>query len=198
MTGGINYLDEVDRVAVALPPLRRQLLVKLREPASASQLAAALGLPRQRVNYHLRALESAGLVELVEERKRRGCVERILRARPGALVVDPTVLRDDDPPACLVQDQYAAEHLVEVAAATVREVAGLRVRADERGKHLLTFTIEAEVRFAAPADVHGFTDELTAALREIASRYEGRDGREYRVIVGGHPATTPRRQEDDR
>lgn len=192
VTSGINYLDEPDRVAVALSPLRRQLLGRLRVPSSATQLAATLGLPRQRVNYHLRALESAGLVELVEERQRRGCVERIVRVKPGAFVVDPTVMSHDedtsDEPAGRIQDQYAAEHLVGVAAATVRDVASMQVKADERGKRLLTFTIEAEVRFADPADVHRFTDELTEAVRQAAARFDSRGGRQYRIVVGGHPA----------
>src|SRR6266704_348815 len=78
MASGMTYLDEPDRVLTALSPLRRKLLNRLREPSSATQLAAALGLPRQRVNYHLRTLEAAGLVELVELRQRRGCVERIV------------------------------------------------------------------------------------------------------------------------
>ncbi|WP_067812785.1 winged helix-turn-helix domain-containing protein [Actinomadura kijaniata] len=195
MESGINYLDEPDTVAVVLAPLRRKLLAKLREPASATQLAAALGLPRQKVNYHLRALETAGLIELVEERRRRGCLERIMRARPGAVVVDPTVMsHDQDSPAeqlSLIQDQYAAEHLVDVAAATVRDVARMQVKADEAGKRLLTFTAETEVRFASPADVHRFTDELTEALREIAARFDTRDGRQYRVVVAGHPTPRP-------
>ncbi|GAA1536164.1 helix-turn-helix domain-containing protein [Actinomadura kijaniata] len=192
---GINYLDEPDTVAAVLAPLRRKLLAKLREPASATQLAAALGLPRQKVNYHLRALESAGLIELVEERRRRGCLERIMRARPGAVVVDPTVMSHDQDSSAeqlsLIQDQYAAEHLVDVAAATVRDVARMQVKADEAGKRLLTFTAETDVRFASPADVHRFTDELTEALREIAARFDTRDGRPYRVVVGGHPTPRP-------
>lgn len=201
MAGSINYLGEPDVVAVALVPLRRKLLARLREPASATQLAAALGLPRQRVNYHLRALERAGLVELVEERRRRGCVERILRARPGAVVVDPTVVSHDeeppDPRVGLLEGRYAAAHLVDVAAAVVRDVARMQVKADETGKRLLTFTIEADVRFADPADVHRFTDELAEALRETVSRFDTPGGRPYRIVAGGHPApaatTTERR-----
>jgi DNA-binding transcriptional ArsR family regulator len=182
---GITYLHEPDKVRLALSPLRRTLLAHLREPASATQLAAVLDLPRQRVNYHLRALENAGLLELVEERPRRGCVERILRTRPGAFVVDPAVMGTE---FTQIHDQYAAEHLVGVAAATVRDVARMQARAADEGKRLLTFTIEAEVRFAHPGDVHPFTDALADAVRQVVARFDRSDGQPYRMVVGGHPS----------
>lgn len=179
-----TYLDEPEQVRRALSPIRRELLARLREPASATQLAAALEMPRQRVGYHLRALEEAGLIELVEERPRRGCVERILRTRPGALVVDPTVI---DTQFTHIHDQYAAEHLVSVAAGTVRDVARMQAAAADQGKRLLTFTVEASVRFEKPQDVHAFTDELADAIRSVIERYDTAGGRPYRVIAAGHP-----------
>ena len=181
----ITYVDSPDRVRAALSPVRRDLLKRLRTPSSASQLAAELGLPRQRLNYHLRALERAGLIELVEERQRRGCVERILRTRPGALVVDPTVVAGE---FTRIHDQYAAEHLVGVAATTVRDVARMQDGATQANKRLLTFTLETEVRFARPGDVHAFTDELAAAVRQVVERYDHADGRPYRMVALGHPA----------
>lgn len=197
MSDAITFVEDPDRVMAALSPLRRQLLRQLREPASATQLAAALGLPRQRVNYHLRAMEAAELVELVEERRRRGFVERIFRAKPGAFVVDPAVLDPDlesdadseaADRAVRLQDQFAAGHLVGVAAATVRDVARMQVKAEEQGKRLLTFTIEADLRFASAAEVHRFTEHLTDALRRTAEAFDSPTGRPYRVVIGGHPA----------
>jgi len=55
-------------------------------------LARKLGLPRQRLNYHLRALEDAGLVELVEERRKGNCFERLLRATARSFVISPEAL----------------------------------------------------------------------------------------------------------
>ncbi|TWD82299.1 helix-turn-helix protein [Kribbella amoyensis] len=181
----MRLLEGPDEVRAALSPLRRQLLGLLREPASATQLAAALELPRQRVNYHLKELEKAGLVELVEERQRRGFVERILRASSAAFVVDPSVMQGE---FTRMHDQYAAEHLVEVAAGTVREVARMQGEADAAGKRLLTFTVEAEVRFGEPGDVHRFTDELAAAVQDVIDRFDTSGGRPYRLVAGGHPA----------
>jgi DNA-binding transcriptional ArsR family regulator len=181
-------LNEPDRVRLALTPIRRTLLERLREPASATQLAAALGLPRQRLNYHLRELERAGLVELVEQRRRRGCVERIVVAAADAFVVDPSVLGE----GAQSQDRFAAAHLMTAAAGLVRDVARQQGEAEHQGARLLTFTLETEVGFAEPEDLERFTDALAEALATTASRFDG-PGRRYRVVAGGHPAP---RQED--
>ncbi|ADB30842.1 transcriptional regulator, ArsR family [Kribbella flavida DSM 17836] len=189
----MKLLEEPEAVRAALSPLRRELLRRLREPASATQLATALDMPRQRLNYHLRALEKAGLVELVEERQRRGCVERILRAASVAFVVDPSVMQGE---FTRLHDQYAAEHLVEVASGTVRDVARMQQKADAAGKRLLTFTLETEVRFAEPGDVHRFTDALTEAVRQVVESFDAPGGRPYRLVAGGHPAPRPTEGED--
>ncbi len=170
-------LQEPERVRTALSPLRRSLLTRLREPSSATRLAAELGIPRQRVNYHLRELERAGLLELVEERKRRGCTERVLVARE--FVVDPAVIGE----AADAQDRFAAAHLVHTAAGVVRDVARMQDAAEQQGERLLTFTIEAEVGFAEPADL----DRFVEALARTAAAFDA-PGRRYRVVVGGHPA----------
>jgi DNA-binding transcriptional ArsR family regulator len=190
-----RFVDDPDRVRSALSPLRRELLRRLGEPASATELAAAMDLPRQKVNYHLRQLERAGLVELVEQRRRRGCVERVMRASADAFVVDPTVL--GAAPSVTARDQFAAEHLVDTAAATVRDVSRMRAAAVEQGKRLLTFTIEADVAFAEPTDVHRFTDALAEAVARTAEEYGTDGGRRYRIVVGGHPAPGPDKEPHD-
>ncbi|WP_239161975.1 ArsR/SmtB family transcription factor [Acrocarpospora phusangensis] len=189
-------MDEPERVRTALSPPRRQILERLREPGSAAQVAAELGLPRQRVGYHFRVLEQAGLIELVEERPRRGCVERIMRASANALLVDPGVLVRDAFTA--IADRHAAEHLVDVAAGTVRDVARMSAAAERQGVRLLTFTLEAEVRFGEPGDVHEFTDQLAAAIAQVAARFDRPGGRPYRLVAGGHPAPHPSRPEEPR
>ncbi|MGI5267909.1 helix-turn-helix domain-containing protein [Nonomuraea sp. CA-218870] len=194
----MSLMDEPERLRVALTPIRRQLLARLREPASAVQLAAELGQPRQRVGYHLKVLEQQELIELVEERRRRGCVERVMRATAKAFLVDPDVLASPgqiDADFTRIADRHAAEHLVEVAAGTVREVTRMAAEADRQGVRLLTFTLEADVRFAEPGDVHRFTDELAEAVSHLAARYDTSGGRPYRLTAGGHPA--PRTEPGD-
>jgi DNA-binding transcriptional ArsR family regulator len=188
----LALVDEPDRVRLALSPLRRRLLERLADPASATHLAAELGISRQRANYHLRQLEGAGLVELVEERPRRGFTERILRATARSFLVDPGVL-GEPPPAPQVIDRFAADHLVAAAAGVVRDVTRMRDAAERRGKRLLTFTIEADVRLAAPVEVERLANALADAVAGVVTTVGHADGRRYRLVVGGHPqpATPP-------
>ena len=62
-------------------PLRVQALSVLAErSASPKEIAAELGAPVGNVSYHVRELERVGLIELVDEQKRRGAVEHFYRA----------------------------------------------------------------------------------------------------------------------
>ena len=66
MATPVTVLDRSETVAAALPPIRRRMIELLVDPQSASSLARALDLPRQKLNYHLRELERHGLVQLVD------------------------------------------------------------------------------------------------------------------------------------
>jgi DNA-binding transcriptional ArsR family regulator len=193
-------LDEPERVRLALSPIRRQLLERLRAPASATQLASELSMGRQRLNYHLRALEEAGLLALVEERQRRGCVERILVARADAFIVDPGVMaadREDSTAAArAAQDTFAAGYLIDTAADVVRHVARMQTQAARQGTRLVTFTIDTELSFATPADLERFTaalaefvaKEAAKEAAKIAAAHGTTTARPYRIVIGGLPA----------
>ena len=72
----IQVIDDPAAATVALEPMRSRLLSELASPASAATLATRVGMARQKVNYHLNALEAHGLVRLAEERKWGGLTER--------------------------------------------------------------------------------------------------------------------------
>ena len=174
--------------------MRRQLLARLRQPASATELAAELGIARQKLNYHLRALEGVGLLELVEERQRRGFVERVLAARAAAFVVDPQVMGPRPAPTVQpsVQDRFAVDHLVTLASTVVRDVARMQDAAAAKGERLLTFAIDTEIAFATPRDLDRFTTRLARFIAREGVRCRTSTGRRYRVVAGGLPAQAQR------
>jgi DNA-binding transcriptional ArsR family regulator len=183
----VEVIEDPAAAAVALDPIRARLLAELEEPASAAGLAARVGLSRQKVNYHLNALEQHGLVELVEARARGGITERVLRATALHYVVSPAALGEDAADPARASDQMSAGYLVALAGRLVREVGDLARRAGAADKRLPTMAIDTEIGFASAADRAAFADELTAAVLDLAARYHHDDGRPHRLVVAAHP-----------
>jgi DNA-binding transcriptional ArsR family regulator len=183
----VEVIEDAGAAAVALDPLRARLLAELVEPGSAATVAARVGLARQKVNYHLKALESHGLLELAEERMRGGITERVLRATAAAYVVSPAALGDSAADPGEAPDRRSARYLIALAGRVVREVGGLVHRAAAADKRLPTLAIDTEIRFRSADDRAAFADELTAAVIDLAARYHHDDGRPHRLVVAAHP-----------
>lgn len=183
-------IDDPAAAVVSLDPVRARLLAALAEPGSAASLAPSVGLTRQKVNYHLRALERHGLVEQVGERRRGGLTERLLRATAASYVISPEALAPVAPDPARAPDHLSARWLVALAARTVREVGTLLAGAGRARKRLATLGLDAEVRFASAADRAAFAEELTAAVAALVARYHddtAPDGRRHRVLAAVHP-----------
>ena len=183
----LEVIEDPAAAVVALDPVRAGLLARLAVPSSAGALALEVGLSRQKVNYHLRALESHGLVALCGERKHGGITERILQATAASYVVSPAAVDAEAVDPASAGDRLSARYLVSVAARMVREVGGLARRAQAAGRRLPTFTIDTEIGFASAEDRAAFADELTEAVLDLLARYHHDDGRPHRLVVAAHP-----------
>src|SRR5262245_9652704 len=96
--------------------MRAPLLAALRAGrARAATLADRVGLGRPKLNYHLRTLESHGLVELPGIRMRGGISERMLRATPATYVVSPAAIAGNGAKPEQVADQLSADYLISLA-----------------------------------------------------------------------------------
>lgn len=187
----LQVVDDPDRASALLQPIRLRLVEHLSEPDSAAGLARKLGWPRQRLNYHLRALERAGFIEFVEERRKGNCVERIVRATARSYVISPDALGSLGATAPDARDRFSASYLIAVAARAIRELAGLRSRAAAASKRLATFTLQADVRFARAADRQAFVEELAHEIARLTTKYHDEQsggGRRFRLFVGAYPA----------
>lgn len=187
----VDVIEDPATAAVALDPRRSRLLAALAaQPASASSVAARVGLPRQRVGHHLRALEEHGLLVEVERRRHGGLTERVLTASAAAYVVSPAALGAVGVDPARVPDSLSAAYLIALAGRAVREVGGLLRGATRAGKRLPTLSVDVDVRFATPAERIAFAANLADAVRSLAARYHddsAPDGRTYRVVVLSHP-----------
>lgn len=189
----VTVIDDPAAAEASLDPIRARLLAALSEPGSASSLAASTGLTRQKANYHLRELERHGLIELVEERRRGNCTERVLRATAASYVISPAALSAVAPDPSRGPDQRSARWLLALAGRLVREVGELIKGSSASGRQVATLGIDSEVRFASAGDRAAFAAELAAAVNGLVARYHRADapgGRDHRFVVALHPKIT--------
>ncbi|HEX6674994.1 MAG TPA: helix-turn-helix domain-containing protein [Actinomycetes bacterium] len=193
----VTVIEDPAAAEVSLDPTRARLLAELAEPASATMLATRLGLARQKVNYHLRALERHGLVELVQERRKGNVTERLLRATATSYVISPAALATVAPDPTNAPDRLSAHWLLALAAQLVRDVGELLTGAGRAGKAVATFALDGEVRFASAADRAAFAEELAGAVTTLVARYHddtAERGRAHRVVVALHPSITTKKE----
>lgn len=188
-TAELEVIAEPATAVAMLDPIRASVLAALTEPGSATTVADAVGMTRQRVNYHLRALEDLGLLQFVEERKRRGLAERVVVASAKSYALSPTVLG-----ACAADpshtDRLSSRYLIAVATRMVSEVAELANQAEAKKQKLATLSIDTEIRFASASERAAFTAELAEAVTALASKYHDEStagGRLHRLVVAAHP-----------
>ena len=187
----VAVIDDPGAAAAALDPIKGRLLAELSRPASAAALAARVGLPRQKVNYHLRALEAHKLVEPAEERRWGGLTERLMVATAASYVVSPAALGPIASDPARNNDRVSASYLIVLAARIIREVGGLWRAARQQDKRLATLSVDTVVRFKSPADRAAFTSDLGKAIATLVARYHDESsprGRPHRLVVASYPA----------
>lgn len=189
----VEVIADAAAAVSALDPIRGRLLAELNEPASAATLASRVGIGRQKVNYHLRALEQHHLVEVAGERRWGGLTERLLVATASSYVVSPGALGPVAADPDRAVDRLSASYLIAVAARTVREVGELWRTARDTRKRLATLTIDTAVTFSSAADRAAFTDELSRSVTALVARYHDQSsprGRAHRVVLAAYPMPT--------
>lgn len=190
----IEVIDNAAAAMAALDPIKARILAELAKPASAAALASRVGLARQKINYHLKALEEQKLVTVAEERQWGGITERLMVATAASYVVSPSALGPIAAEPGRTVDQMSASYMIALGARVVREVGDLWRRARQAGKRLATLSIDTEIRFRSAADRAEFTRELGEAISALAARYHDEaapGGRLHRLVLVAHPLPGP-------
>ena len=185
----VRVLNDPETLSVLGHPLRVQILEALREPASAATVARQIGQPRQKVNYHLKELEQAGLVQQLRERRVGNFVESIYRAVARSFLVSPEVAWSDPRRLETLRQQHSLQTLVLLGERLQRDAAVLVDRAAFDGEEIASTSVVAEARFASEAEREAFLDEYLRATAELLDKYGKSDGAAYRVVLAAYPQT---------
>jgi len=180
----VVFLDRIEQAEALLKPQRIEVLRRLAEPRSCTEVAAELDQTPQRVYYHVKRLVEAGLVRLVAERRVRGITEGIYQAAGrsywlsaglvGRIGLRPTT------------DRLSLGFLVDLLEDVQAEVAALdRTRLD-----LPSIGVSGDIR-VRPEQRTAFLDELQQTLQDLFTRYGGAEGDAFRLAVACYPKGDP-------
>jgi DNA-binding transcriptional ArsR family regulator len=186
----VTALTSTTVAAAMLDPTRLAILDQLREPGSAASVASRLGVPRQRIGYHVRELERAGLVAPVAERAHGGLIERVVQSSAAGYIVAPQALGPVAPDPATITDRFSTAYQLAVASRIIRDVCELRARADRTRKTVPTLTLDTRVRVASADAQQAFATELANAVARVVEKYHddrSPNGRTFACAVSVHP-----------
>ena len=170
-------------------PLRVAILGALEVPGSAADLARRLDQQRQKVNYHLKALEEAGLVEAVESRQKGNFIETVYETTARSFVVAPEVAWSDDRRGVAMRAQHSLETLVGQGSRLQRNAAELLDRAAFDGDLVASASVSASVNFADEATRAAFIRDYLESTKQLIETYSGEGGESYTLELAVHPTT---------
>ena len=88
-------VKRLDQAKLLTDPFKLKLLEGFAKPATTKQLADRMGEKAPRLYRHVDAMVEAGLLELVEEKPKRGTIERYYRTVAERFEVDPDLFAGD-------------------------------------------------------------------------------------------------------
>jgi hypothetical protein len=183
--------------ALLAHPLRPRIVALARDPASATELAARLRLPRQRVNYHVRQLARTGFLRRAGQVRKRNLIEQRYVATARAYVLAPDVLGPLAATGLRPEDAFSAVRLVGLAAEVQADVSHALAGSAARGQRLATLSIAADIRFESAQQRIAFTEALQSAVADAIARHTAATvtpagargpGRPFRLVLGCYPA----------
>lgn len=201
---GLEPVQEAGRAELLLHPLRQRILSEAREASTAAEIARRVGLPPQKVNYHVRTLVEAGFLRPAGEGRKRNLIEKRYRASARSYVLLPGILGEMSPGASGDADRFGAAHLIRLGALLQEELAVWLQPGVVRRKGPSTLSLDVEIRFDSQEQRAEFADELRKAVAGVVGvhsaptlDHEGRrrPGQPYRLVVACYPV--PDRDLDD-
>jgi DNA-binding transcriptional ArsR family regulator len=175
-----------DRQTMALlaDPLKAEILREMNQAQTTAELAQLMDMPRQKLGYHVRQLEEAGLLLSVGESRRGNCVARQLQAVARHFVISKT-----DADNGVLPGRFSSNWLVEQSARTIREIGLLSADAAAGGKQMQTVTLDAEIAFDNLQEQQAFSQELNEMICALVARYgsDSSAARRFRVLAASYP-----------
>jgi DNA-binding transcriptional ArsR family regulator len=189
----VFYIETVEQATTLLKPLRVELVRRMDAPRTCPELAGFFHESPQKIYYHVKALEKAGLVEKMEERRVRGVVEGYYQAKARSYWLAPHLVGrvGGIKPT---QNQVSLRYLLSLAEEIHDDVGKLAHQA-AAGKDVASLSLSAHIYLPDSERRGEFLQEVQQAFQELARKYglptddapPLAEGQEFRLVLACYP-----------
>jgi DNA-binding transcriptional ArsR family regulator len=165
----VLYIEDVDKAMTLLKPIRLEILKRLDEPRTCPELADYFDETPQKIYYHVKALENAGLVDKVGERRVRGAVEGHYQASARSYWLAPQLVGQIGGKKA-AQDQLSLRVLLELAEEVHEDIGKLGNRAAVGGD-VPSLSLSAHIHLPNASRRTEFLRELQETFQHLARKY---------------------------
>ena len=191
-----EWIASPARAEALLDPLRSKILELARIPASSTEVANRLGLPRQRVNYHVRRLADEDLLRKAGRERKRNMTEQRYVASARRYLFAPEILGPLAPDWREISDAASAAYLLALSSRLQSDVARASAEDAREGRRYSTLSLKSQFRFESGEQRAEFARALRQAVVDAVARFTSVDeppagrassGQSYRLVIGCYP-----------
>ncbi len=188
----VYYIEHMEQATSLLKPFRIEILRQMDEAITCPELADYFDESPQKIYYHVKALEKAGLVEKVKEKRVRGAVEGYYQARARSYWLAPHLVgKVGDMP--LSRDEKSLQVLLNLAEDVHDDIGKLANHA-QAGTDVPSLSLSAQIYLPDAQRRTEFLEEVAIVFQSLARKYgtppidatyENDEG--YRLILACYP-----------
>lgn len=186
-------VEDPETARVLLHPARSRILAKLRVPASATEVARALGEPPARVNHHVRRLRDAGLVSRAGTRRIKNLTEVLYVAMARTFVIAEGVTPggEERRRSRGTTKQRTLQNLVLLGERLAADSLALLDEAVNDSREVSAYATSVDLRFADATARAAFLTDLLEAVGSLKRKYgvsiPDEAGGRYRAVIACYP-----------
>lgn len=201
----VLYIEDQGTAATLLQPLRIGLLERLAEPHTCLELAEQVGETPQKVYYHVKVLERAGLVARVGERRVRGINEGFYQATAHSYWISPYLVKRLGGPRN-ARNKISLDYLLTLAEELQTEVGHLAQSVAAESIEIPSVGLSAQIQLRDANQRSAFLHDLQEVILGLARKYHGeaeaeralpltsdvtdavQEGQLFRLVLACYPA----------
>jgi len=188
----VFYIEEMEQAVSLLKPVRIEILKQMDEPCTCPELADYFDESPQKIYYHVKALEKAGLVDKVDEKRVRGTVEGYYQARARSYWLAPHLVgKVGETP--MSSDEKSLQVLLQLAEDVHDDIGKLANQA-QAGQEVSSLSLSAHIHLPDGERRAEFLEEVALAFQSIARKYGTppidailENDKGYRLVLACYP-----------